>query len=267
MEVVVLNNKYADCASLLKEGTEEVVINRHGKFTVHTDRIYYFVGHLRYKAVSPDGECIMVKLPSTIGQLQSNEWRKVLSDQIRYMNKGHNHPDPTKNYKTHRDCVRLIAYIGFSELVSNESVPYEKRKRVTGIVYIITCTVEDNKSYVGQTTRTMNDRWREHARPRSGCTLICKAIQRRHHTEFVRRILWMGDVDRLDAVEAHFIHKYDTVTPRGYNCTAGRNLDSSFQVSDLTNAISRNDSNAEDVLKYVFNCLTRMQEDLDDVDD
>ena len=87
-----------------------------------------------------------------------------------------------------------------------------------GIVYLIT-NLLDGKQYVGQTTRTLEERFSEHAQADS---LLGREIQRDGAENFSREILAECETpEELDAQERFYIKKLDCKHPKGYNLTDG----------------------------------------------
>jgi hypothetical protein len=104
----------------------------------------------------------------------------------------------------------------------------EKRVRATrptglsrGVVVIYLIKHKrSTKAYVGQ-TRDYARRMHQHARVDSGCRLLRDAIQRDGIDAFDREVLAYCDAANANRVEAFFIQKHNTVTPGGYNISAG----------------------------------------------
>ncbi|MBR7024887.1 MAG: GIY-YIG nuclease family protein [Selenomonadaceae bacterium] len=87
-----------------------------------------------------------------------------------------------------------------------------------GIVYLITNLLDD-KQYVGQTTRTLEERFSEHSEADS---LLGRAIQRDGAENFSREVLAECETpEKLDAQERFYIKKLDCKHPKGYNNTDG----------------------------------------------
>ena len=87
-----------------------------------------------------------------------------------------------------------------------------------GIVYVITNRI-NGKNYVGQTTRTLEQRFTEHAK---ADTLLGKAIQMDGAENFSREVLEMCRTqEQLDEREKFWIAKLDCKFPNGYNTQSG----------------------------------------------
>lgn len=89
-----------------------------------------------------------------------------------------------------------------------------------GIVYQIYC-IPSGKSYVGQTIRTLEKRWRQHQDLRSDCHGVRGAIAKYGAASFTLKVLDTGtDKADLDAKETLWIQRLGTVSPAGYNLTS-----------------------------------------------
>lgn len=92
-----------------------------------------------------------------------------------------------------------------------------------GFIYIITNLV-NNKVYIGQTIRTIEERWREHCR--SCCSadelnmLIKKAIKKYGKENFTITELEKCKVEDLNDKEIYYIKLYNSFQ-NGYNMTPG----------------------------------------------
>ena len=91
-----------------------------------------------------------------------------------------------------------------------------------GAIYIIE-NVETGKGYVGQTTRTVEQRFKEHCNCFSGCHKLRNAIQKYGKNCLSVETIWEGECsqEELDALEVHYIEQFNTVDPYGYNLTYG----------------------------------------------
>ena len=91
-----------------------------------------------------------------------------------------------------------------------------------GIVYVVTCTV-NGKQYVGQTTRTLARRWRDHtAKTNPHCRALWNAIQKYGVGAFTVAAVDSGtDKMNLDAKEVEWVSRLGTLAPGGYNLTTG----------------------------------------------
>lgn len=107
-----------------------------------------------------------------------------------------------------------------------------------GIIYMIR-NIKNDKRYVGQTKQSPEKRFRQHIEAayldnrRSYNTCLSRAI-RKYGSDFFELGIINDDVpdEDLDIVEAHYIDMYNTLSPNGYNKSAGLN-DNSYNVDDL----------------------------------
>ena len=91
-----------------------------------------------------------------------------------------------------------------------------------GAIYVIE-NLENGKGYVGQTTRSVEQRFIEHCKSFSGCLKLRNAIQKYGQECFSVETIWEGECsqDELDALEIHYIEQFNTIDPYGYNLTYG----------------------------------------------
>jgi group I intron endonuclease len=91
----------------------------------------------------------------------------------------------------------------------------------TGIIYLLTSV--SGKRYVGQTVRTLEDRWAVHkSEAKSGSnTALHRAIRKHGAASFTVESLFTCDEDDLSAMEIGAIKHYNTRRPNGYNITIG----------------------------------------------
>ena len=79
----------------------------------------------------------------------------------------------------------------------------------------------NNKSYIGQTTRTIEERWSEHlkeARANRSNHPIYRAIRKYGSENFTISLIEEVSNDKLDMREKYWIQYYDTYK-NGYNAT------------------------------------------------
>lgn len=86
--------------------------------------------------------------------------------------------------------------------------------------YLYTLTSPSFKSYVGLTTRTMEERLKEHQEPASGCRAISNAIQKYGLENFVVDYYECPD-DELNKHERWMVNLMGTLSPGGYNLREG----------------------------------------------
>jgi group I intron endonuclease len=88
-------------------------------------------------------------------------------------------------------------------------------------VYIVTNKI-NGKKYVGQTSQSMNNRWKRHLSVRSGCLALHSAIVKYGPENFESKILVIvGTKWEMDLYERALIVLLDTKSPQGYNLTDG----------------------------------------------
>lgn len=88
-----------------------------------------------------------------------------------------------------------------------------------GIIYKLTCLITW-KVYVGQTTRTLDERFKEHVSHNK--YLIGNAIRKYGAENFSREVLEVCDTqEQLNERERYWIAYFDCIAPKGYNLTEG----------------------------------------------
>lgn len=99
-----------------------------------------------------------------------------------------------------------------------------------GIIYYWQC-VKTNMGYVGQTTNTLNGRWKGHVhaalnpKSRTGHWEFPKAIREHGPDSFAGRVLCECETpEELAAMEDHWMHELNTLWPNGYNMRDGTNF-------------------------------------------
>lgn len=90
------------------------------------------------------------------------------------------------------------------------------------IIYKMTNKV-NGKVYIGQTTRRLDERTKEHIRHNK--MIVDKAIQKYGIENFtVEQIDLAENINELNQKEMYWIERYDCITPKGYNqCYGGDN--------------------------------------------
>ena len=89
------------------------------------------------------------------------------------------------------------------------------------ILYKITNKI-DGKSYIGQTIRSLDERWRQHCANSSTCGYISSALKKHGKENFtITEIGGANSQDELNYQEFMFIHKHNTLVPNGYNLRVG----------------------------------------------
>ena len=92
-----------------------------------------------------------------------------------------------------------------------------------GVIYKLTSP--SGKSYIGQTVRTLLERWFDHIRAARreypGCIAIAYAIKKYGSEGFKIEVLVTCPIDKLDEEEIRLIYEHKTLYPDGYNLTRG----------------------------------------------
>lgn len=93
------------------------------------------------------------------------------------------------------------------------------------IIYKITNLIT-GKLYIGQTVQKLADRWSDHARPSRGIhqnrSAIASAIRKYGKENFkIEQIDVAGTLETLNLLEIHYIVKFNTLSPNGYNLELG----------------------------------------------
>jgi len=95
----------------------------------------------------------------------------------------------------------------------------------TRIAYVYMHTSPSGHSYIGQTVRTMENRWRQHVAAardyENSCPAIENAIRLYGSDSFTHEILITTTENLVDYYEHKFIADYDTLVPNGYNIHPG----------------------------------------------
>jgi group I intron endonuclease len=88
------------------------------------------------------------------------------------------------------------------------------------IVYLITNKV-NGKRYIGQTSQSLDERWRCHKKMSSGCLLIKQAIKKYGAENFTTKVIVIADKKNANYYERKLIEIWKTKAPNGYNLTDG----------------------------------------------
>ena len=91
-----------------------------------------------------------------------------------------------------------------------------------GYIYTIT-NKTDNKTYVGQTVRELDTRWKDHLKKGSNCRYLKSAINKYGVENFVFKLVCITFDNQLDDMEIQYIQKYNCLAPNGYNLRLGGN--------------------------------------------
>jgi len=89
------------------------------------------------------------------------------------------------------------------------------------LIYKITNKIT-GKFYIGQTTQLLSERWRRHCFPSSRCSYISNAKKKYGKENFeIKTLLIVDSQKELDRLEIHWIKKFNTLAPNGYNLLIG----------------------------------------------
>jgi len=80
-----------------------------------------------------------------------------------------------------------------------------------------------NMAYIGQTTRSIEDRWEEHCKPALKLrSYLSNAVQKYGKDNFVIEELFKASTqEELDSLEQRAIKEHNTMSPNGYNLRDG----------------------------------------------
>ena len=92
---------------------------------------------------------------------------------------------------------------------------------VSMIVYKIKNKV-DGKIYIGQTVKTLKQRWQAHTGNKSDCRYLKSAILKYGKDNFeVTQIAKCNSLEEMNHREAYYIKLFNSLAPNGYNLTTG----------------------------------------------
>lgn len=91
-----------------------------------------------------------------------------------------------------------------------------------GYIYTIK-NKTDNKIYVGQTMRDVEERWKDHLKKRSNCRYLSSAIKKYGVDNFEFKLVCITFDNQLNDMEIKYIEKYNCLVPNGYNLRIGGN--------------------------------------------
>jgi len=96
-----------------------------------------------------------------------------------------------------------------------------------GYIYKITNTI-NGKIYIGQTVRSVTQRFKEHFHPSSGSRYLARSIKKYGKESFILTILETVQyddkhqlIDKLNELEIKYINENNSLCPNGYNGLAG----------------------------------------------
>jgi group I intron endonuclease len=89
------------------------------------------------------------------------------------------------------------------------------------LVYLVTNLI-NGKRYVGQTRKSLSERWKLHCRKSNNCFHLHRAIKKYGKENFsIEQIVEIPNQRLADEFESEYIQRYCSRTPNGYNLTAG----------------------------------------------
>ena len=82
--------------------------------------------------------------------------------------------------------------------------------------------LKNGKIYIGQTTKTLEWRWKHHCNAKSCCTYLSNAIKKYGVENFVVEQIDSARTQKeLNEKERYWIKQYNSLAPNGYNLTTG----------------------------------------------
>jgi nitrogen regulatory protein PII-like uncharacterized protein len=91
-----------------------------------------------------------------------------------------------------------------------------------GYIYKIINKI-DNKSYIGQTLNSLEERWSHHKGNSSNCRYLKRAFQKYGVENFEMKLICICFDEDLNKFETQYINYYNTLVPNGYNLRQGGN--------------------------------------------
>lgn len=91
-----------------------------------------------------------------------------------------------------------------------------------GYIYKIKNKI-DNKTYIGQTTQDLEDRWKAHLKKRNNCRYLKSALNKYGVENFEFKLVCITFDNQLDDMEIKYIEQYKCLVPNGYNIRLGGN--------------------------------------------
>jgi len=123
----------------------------------------------------------------------------------------------------------------------------------TGLIYVI--TFPNGKNYIGQTTRSIFQRGKEHLKSSSNCTKLKNAFNKYGNEDVVMRVLKDNIPARyLNYWENQFISQYDSIV-NGYNIKYNTDVevpeDCNMEIPYVTPPVKKNPFERYANLEYV----------------
>ena len=99
----------------------------------------------------------------------------------------------------------------------------KKNNLLSMFIYKITNLI-NGKIYIGQTTKSIDIRWKQHCKANSYCNYLKNAIQKYGKENFtIEEIDGANSLSELNYLEKHYICKFNSLAPNGYNLQSGGN--------------------------------------------
>lgn len=97
----------------------------------------------------------------------------------------------------------------------------------------------DGKIYIGQTAKSLEERWKQHRNMSSNCRYLKRAIQLYSTDSFeVSIISRCSSIEEMNHREAYYIKLFNTLAPNGYNLTKGGAKSEWSEVSRLKSSMT-----------------------------
>jgi group I intron endonuclease len=113
-----------------------------------------------------------------------------------------------------------------------------------GFIYKIVNKIND-KIYIGQTTKSLDERWKQHKKKGSNCRYLKNAFEKYGINNFNFIMICVCFDEYLNKYEIEYINKFNSMAPNGYNLREGGK--SGRQHEDTKNKISETLKNRTDI--------------------
>jgi len=118
-----------------------------------------------------------------------------------------------------------------------------------GFIYKITNKI-NNQCYIGQTTNSLEERWRKHKQTNSNCRYLKNAFHKYGIDNFEFQLICICFDTDLNKFEIEYIKKHNSLVPNGYNLREGgenggkHSIETKTKISEtLKNTLSSNKTN------------------------
>ena len=89
-----------------------------------------------------------------------------------------------------------------------------------GYIYKIVNKI-NNKIYIGQTRKNLEERWRQHLNNKSNCSYLKSALKKYGIEQFDFKMICICFDEELDKFEIQYIKNLNSIAPNGYNLKEG----------------------------------------------